>query len=541
MRLASILALAAVLSLGASGVLSSVTCENRGVDSAGTSFSSAGFLVEEVKLCIEELCATKWDEGLTKKHCVPVVLTVTHLQGPSSGVEDCVSQFSGLIDQCIITKDAQNGSSQTKDAFEARKEASDNKVFLTSRSGDLRKACSNDLRKPYFKGLRKPYFKGLRKPYFKGLRKPYSKDSFAAHFKDYFRFPLITSVKSSSTTGKSSSGTSKITSSASVTGNPTSKPSSSANPSGSACPLPPKKGKNGKGVQRRCEGDEFYQKKDLLAGKVTHWKFNTMGDVNNYQGNTAAKQVLGLMNNRGQLDVVKVSNGDLLVTGNAQGGSKPPAFGKKGGNYLLFNGGFFQNKVPEAGYLNPVGETRIKPPTGPAVDLESHPVPKEYAAYYQKISGAEGTFVRSGPDLKQNIPEISSKSGVFKYPHEPVVAGALDHASQPNERLALVTFSATQYLFAYTCEEPVQGRRECGISTNRLKELIDGFFARMEAGKSLKDATQAVNLDGGPSIYMSWNTGTTEQKIAMGGKGDMTPDPNATGRDVVTMMKITPR
>ncbi|KAF2715735.1 hypothetical protein K504DRAFT_497597 [Pleomassaria siparia CBS 279.74] len=113
----------------------------------------------------------------------------------------------------------------------------------------------------------------------------------------------------------------------------------------------------------------------------------------------------------------------------------------------------------------------------------------------QKSAGLRvRTFVHSGPNLKQNIPEVSKDAGVFNYQQSPSVPGALAHASQPNERLALVTFSDTQYLFAYTCKERAQGFRECGINTNQLRELIDKFFVGMETGKSIGHATQAVRL-----------------------------------------------
>jgi hypothetical protein len=105
MRFNSISALAAVLSLAASGVLSSVIPKTRGVE------SNAGTFAEEATLCIKEFCATKGSEKQTTTQCGPVVLTVAHL-GALSSVEECVSQFTYLIAQ-----DTEGSASQTKEAL----------------------------------------------------------------------------------------------------------------------------------------------------------------------------------------------------------------------------------------------------------------------------------------------------------------------------------------------------------------------------------------------------------------------------------------
>ncbi|KAJ4364848.1 hypothetical protein N0V95_000597 [Ascochyta clinopodiicola] len=324
-----------------------------------------------------------------------------------------------------------------------------------------------------------------------------------------------------------------------------SKVSGSATPSASACPLP-RKGKNGKPLQRRCAGDEFYSKRDFIPGKVTHWKFNTMKEALTYNADANAKSVLIEMSKNAQMDVVKVSSGDLTVVGNVNDpdvilatkrGTDPDAFMKKGGNYLLTNGGFFQHLEMRAGSFEPAGEdTMVKTADGTVKRYaEPFPVPEAYAPFYDQIDGLEGTKVHSGPDLKKTIPEIDAKAGVWKYDsNDPNIVGRLSHASESNERIALVRFGRTYYIVAYTCKA-----RECGVNTNKLKKIIDIFFSKMgETGKSISSSTQAVCLDGGPSISMTWNTGSTMEKLSLGGAGDLTPAPGTGGRKVSNLIKI---
>jgi hypothetical protein len=560
MRLTSLPTLAAVLSLRASGVLSSsVICEQRGVDNAA---EGAGF--EDAKLCIEDFCATKGtDEAQITKDCGSILLTVTHLQAPSSsGAEDCVSQFNSIINQCVIPEDSEKvcdcASSSHRRSFAdtiqpatSQTEATLYEISLTDEDESELESRGLFGKKP--KGGKKPDDKkpddkkpDHKKPDHKkpDHKKPDDKKPDDKHTPKPTPTPTPTPSKSAS---KKSSSTLKTKAS-----------SSSATPSASACPIPDKNGKGGKGgkgkgLQRRCEDDKFYAKKDLLAGKVTHWKFNKFEDSKNYKGDASAKAVLDEIVLKGQLDVVKVATGDILVTGTVgrdpddevdiihKDGTDPKKFAKDGGNYLLINGGFFQHLFIRPKPYWPVGATKIEA-GGKLVDLSvtaddwnqnAIPIMKEYAPYYQKIEGIKGTFVHSGPQLKTAIPEVNSASGVFKYVGDQMEKGALDHASQANERIALVTFASTRYVFAYTCET-----RECGVHTNKLRDIIDKFFTKMESGKSLSSSTQAVCLDGGPSIYMSWNHGKTEDKIAMGGNGDLTPPSTAHGRNMGTVLKI---
>jgi hypothetical protein len=494
MRFNSIPALAAVLSLGTS-VLSSVIPETRGGE------SSAGFHAEEATVCIESFCATKGEGKQTTMQCGSVVLTVTHLGAPSS-LEECVSQFSYLIAQ-----GTESGTSQTEEAlYEVSAEDDTEPDAYEKRAKTTPSEAISITSKP-----------SSNSP---SIKPSGSKIS-----------PKPSGSKGSSTKPKGSKISPKIV--------------GGSTPSASACPLP-RKGKNGKPIQRRCAGDQFYKKRDLIVGKVTHWKFNTMGDPNSYNADANAKAVLVKMKRNTQLDVVKVLSGDLTVVGNVNDqdivlstkrGTDPEAFTRKGGDYLLTNGGFFQHLEMRPRSFEPAGEdTKVKTADGTVMGYdEPFPLPAAYAQFYDQIDGLEDTRVHSGPDLKKVIPEISDKSGIWKYnAQDPILVGRLSHASESNERIALVRFGKTYYSVAYTCMN-----RDCGIDTNTFKVTIDLFFSKMgETGKSISASTQAVCLDGGPSISMTWNEGTKMEKLSLGGAGDNTPAPGVNGRKVSNLIKI---
>jgi hypothetical protein len=510
MRCKSIPALAAVLSLGASGVLSSVIPKPREFD------SSAGFLAEEATLCIKDFCATKWNEEQPKKQCGTIVLTVTHLGAPSS-IEDCVSQFSYLIAQ-----DTESGTSQTEEA-----------LYEISAEDDSEPATNE---------------KRAKKP--KHKETPKAQTTAAASTSSKVAFSKASSIAGkpsetpkNSIVNKPSSTVSSIKTSSSIksTGSKiSSSATSSATPSASACPLP-RKGKDGKPIHRRCAGNEFYKKEDLIVGKVTHWRFNTMGDVSKYNADANAKSVLQKMKVNGQLDVVKVSNGDLTVVGNTEGGTVPMSFTKKGGNYLLTNGGYFQHLSSKPNFFEPAGEeTTVKTADGTVKKYANpFPLPEEYADVYTRIDGLENTKVFSGPDLKLNLPTIDGKAGIWKYKSTGNPVGSLNHAAEANERLALVRFGATHYSIAYTCKN-LDHNRICGLPTNSFKVLIDLFFSKMgETGKSIGKSDKAVCLDGGPSVSMIWNQGSTEKVLSLGNNDDGTPIPGADIRKVSNLLKIS--
>ncbi|KAJ4983406.1 hypothetical protein SVAN01_11098 [Stagonosporopsis vannaccii] len=497
MRFNSIPVLAAVLSLGASGISSSVVPETREVG------SSARLSAEAATLCITDLCAKKRDEKHTRAQCGPVVLSVSNL-GAASSVEACVSQFNYLFSQYT-----ERGISHIEKGLYTISAYDDSKPAANEKRAKPPKGKTNTSKKPIATTTAK-----------------------------------LTAVKTISSKAASITSTSSLID---PTGSRTSsKVSGSATPSASACPLP-RKGKNGKPIQRRCAGDQFYAKRDLLVKKVTHWKFNTMGDVSTYNADANAKSVLQKMKKNGQLDVVKVSSGDLTMVGNVNDpdvvlstmrGTDPNSFTKKGGHYLLTNGGFFQHMETRPRSFEPAGiDTMVKTAAGTVQPFEeAYDVPAEYKDFYARIDGSEGTRIYSGPNLKQSIPGVTAKSGIWKYnENDPILVGRLSHASEPNERIALVSFGTTHYSIAYTAKA-----RSDGVDTNTFKTIIDLFFSKMgETGKSISSSTRAVCLDGGPSISMTWNEGATMEKLTLGGAGDSTPAPGANGRKVSNLVKIT--
>src|SRR5690242_20338199 len=462
MHFSSIPALVALLCLGASGVLSLVIPETRGVD------SSDRILAKDVILCIRDLCAKQGDKQQTTSQCGQVVLTITHL-GVSSSVEQCVSYFSYQIaqgDRTFQTKDALYELSLEDNSKPAANEKrAKNKATKPTKA----KTTATKTKAPKTTKAKTTAAKTTTSKASLNTSKPSSN---------------IPSVKPSGSK-ISSKPSGSVVSSIKPTGSKvSSQVSGSATPGASACPLP-RKDKNGKLIQRRCAGDQFYKKRDLIAGKVTHWKFNNIGltKTDNVDADANAKLVLDGMTEECQLDVVKVSSGELTVVGNVNDpevilttkrGTDPNSFTKKGGNYLLTNGGFFQHMEMRPNSFEPAGEdTVVKTADGTVMGYENpFPLPPDYAPFYDQIDGIESTRVHSGPDLKKTIPEIDARSGIWRYNENDVnLVGRLSHASEPNERIALVRFGSIYYSIAYTCMA-----RSNGATTNKLKKIIDLFF-----------------------------------------------------------------
>ena len=102
--------------------------------------------------------------------------------------------------------------------------------------------------------------------------------------------------------------------------------------------------------------------------------------------------------------------------------------------------------------------------------------------------------------------------------------GSLAHGGESNERLVYgVSTTGDKYLFAFTSRA---GRKE-GVEFNEMRSLIFTFMGQYSA--SDKGFRRLTNLDGGGSIYLSWNTGTQRTLIARGNvRDDTLQDPPPT-------------
>ncbi|PSN70700.1 hypothetical protein BS50DRAFT_630781 [Corynespora cassiicola Philippines] len=244
------------------------------------------------------------------------------------------------------------------------------------------------------------------------------------------------------------------------------------------------------------------------------------------------------MGEQGKLDVVKIANSALSVVGNSLGGTDPPTLARAGGDYILSNGGFFF-------YANAATNPNAFASVGPTSSTQhTVGIDPAYVPHYKKLEGEDNTYLWSGPSLKT---ALNLRAKEFQYRINRIrtplsrVPGSLAHASQRNERLVIVIIGTDKYLFAYTASS-----RKFGVDLNKMRKLI-GIFLQHFQNTALGRASQVLNLDGGGSIYLSWNSGSRERMIAAGdgGNGDFQGSgANArveNPRMVTTLLKITPR
>ncbi|KAJ4297667.1 hypothetical protein N0V90_005561 [Kalmusia sp. IMI 367209] len=309
-------------------------------------------------------------------------------------------------------------------------------------------------------------------------------------------------------------------------------------PRGNTHSRPGKKGKTvkgpgGKQVQMKppqnCLMEEYYKHETLLPGKVNWSSFNKKRGWNTKVKDRKAKKILTKMRDFGKLDIIGVKYAYMSIEGNPSGGTSPSKFTAgptRRGSYVLCNGGFFNMKTKA-----PVGETSLS--------QTYDPIPPEYADDYVKVNGNQG-FIHSGPSLLS--PAISYSDPKWRYSkgknkqrtRHSKLTGSLAHASQPNERLVLVTMkNHDRLIFVYTAR-----KRSSGLNTRGMRDLMLLWVSTYTQYK-VSDVVQAVNLDGGGSIYVSWNHLGVEKKIAAGNIADEFPAGSAR-RKVANVLKIAP-
>lgn len=234
------------------------------------------------------------------------------------------------------------------------------------------------------------------------------------------------------------------------------------------------------------------------------------------------------MKRNGKLDVIRVMNADLSVVGNPTGGTSPHEFARGRGDYLLSNGGFFVMGGQDA--YSSVGQSSSTP--------NSVNIPAAYNQHYDELRGEDNTFLWSGPSLRTslnlNAAEFQYRDAQGQQTATSRVAGSLAHASQPNERLVIVTLpNGNKYLFIYTTT-----RRRDGVTVNKMRALIETFLREFHH-VTLAQTSQVLNLDGGGSMYVSWNHGRRERVIAGGSNRDETPNQVADPRRVANLLRIS--
>lgn len=165
-------------------------------------------------------------------------------------------------------------------------------------------------------------------------------------------------------------------------------------------------------------------------------------------------------------------------------------------------------------------------------------MPGVYADLYHQISGDDGGFLTSGPDLRKLVdttipdPKLApTKAGRLQYmvknpngipvePYEQTVfthlPGGLCTVNKPNERNVLVYVSdGLKVAITYN------SIRNNGMRINELRTLIDQFL-QSYLKKKITETQIALNLDGGGSIFMGWLK-DGELKILAAGNVPATP------------------
>lgn len=172
--------------------------------------------------------------------------------------------------------------------------------------------------------------------------------------------------------------------------------------------------------------------------------------------------------------------------------------------HLLVNGGYFYMDDDPAKRLS-IGPTSLNP-------QRFYPVPQEYRPYYVEFKDKQTSLLWAGPSLK--TPLRPNETRLVRTPENVKIKGNLAHVYNNSERLAIAIVGEDAYILAYTVT-----KRDNGIKINELRVVIDVFLKEF-ARSSISQATTALNLDGGGSIFVAWRKGGVQKVIAKGSKGD---------------------
>ncbi|KAJ4360715.1 uncharacterized protein N0V89_001282 [Didymosphaeria variabile] len=162
-------------------------------------------------------------------------------------------------------------------------------------------------------------------------------------------------------------------------------------------------------------------------------------------------------------------------------------------------------------------------------------VPPDYQGYYERLVGTDGSSMMCGPSLKDEL-DFGPEHPEFCQPKPTAeesnirdanmiglvnkiygsIPGSLSHASGSAERLVTVIISPShKYVFSYTSTRNNRG----GLDLNRMRLLIDTFLKEFTTVKEgIANAHQALNMDGGGSVFVNWVKSNGEQHIIAAGK-----------------------
>jgi hypothetical protein len=315
------------------------------------------------------------------------------------------------------------------------------------------------------------------------------------------------------------------------------------------------KGK-GKATETECRPSDDYFKRAISAN-VDQYYFAKVEDLRNsalyLTAEDHVKNVFHKMRTGGYLNVIAFSgaNQKTFCIGEP-GGNNPKEIAaneaKLGSQCVITNGNYFvlpgndpmtwQYKGPlvedvkkYSGYS--IGFTSTDPKAEKTVDL-----PQDYKGYYEKFEGTDGSYMYCGPNL---VKELELKDKEFcpasKRPRQEAgtvpaptaqglmrkaynsIPGSLAHASSNADRLVTVIMSDEyKYIFSYTSTS----QKPAGLNLNQMRDLIDAFLKGFTEAKKdgIKGAKQALNMDGGGSVYVVLVKANGEQEVIAAGKMD---------------------
>jgi hypothetical protein len=308
-----------------------------------------------------------------------------------------------------------------------------------------------------------------------------------------------------------------------------------------------------------CEKDpkDIYHYRILnRADTARHHVFKSNTNWKDYRLPTATRSrvtaVLEKMPLKGKLDVIVMKNAHTSIINAPNGGPLDPRRSENGrGDYLLTNGGFFimppypanspekdratlkydynSDRFDQEKYqYYTVGQTNASP--------KFVPVPPSQSTYYRQLVGTDGTSLWSGPTIKQEL-DLTQPALKFASPYAGRVVGGVHTSSEPNERLAYVVLNdRTKLIFVYTADD----RFTDGCTMNQLRTVIDTYLAKFHNGARIADTRTALNLDGGGSIYVSFNEqGMKPRIIALGSRKMSVPKTVSSVREVANLIKFT--
>lgn len=261
------------------------------------------------------------------------------------------------------------------------------------------------------------------------------------------------------------------------------------------------------------------------------------------QKDQRVRAVMKEMDAHGTFTAIVMPGAKMTVVGENHGVTSPVKYMKRplktqsNTDYIFVNGGPFvlPNRPFRRDFDQPLlegqqAEKYAYHTVGPTSLLGSYiNIPTSQEQYYSKVEGDDGSFFWSGPSFKNPL-DFKEPAFYFLNRHmQPTatseVPGGIAKASIKYQRCLLVTFpDDTRMIFTYT------SRQYFGIDLNHLRRVII-IFLHKYLGRSLADAQQAINLDGGPRIIVGWVRNREVRLLAWGTRMKMPSFPYAVKKD----------